>query len=140
VRPIFLILLVLSVGVFCLAAWKASTQPQELVHQKVRLHEGQHVEYPLEGGADIQVRVTAAPKQVHVVLRERSSIEDSSRLPRAPLDGDFKFITTLTSRHILRMDRTSSVPPGHYSLVVERPHESLIFEDPTEVEITVIRH
>jgi len=117
----------------------ALRQPKKVVNERVQLNEGQHVQYSftLNSYARIQVKVTAQPKQVDVMLMTRPQAEKFREAAGKLFDGQYSYQKALSSQSVLHMNRTEALPRGEWSIIVKRPSEAMLFQDPTAAEIVV---
>ncbi|HEV8243502.1 MAG TPA: zinc ribbon domain-containing protein [Nitrospirales bacterium] len=114
-------------------------QPKKIVNARVQLNEGQHVQYSftLNSDARVQVKVTAQPKQVDVMLMTRPQAEKFREAAGNLFGGQYAYQKALSSQSVLQMNRTGALPRGEWSIIVKRPSEALLFQDPTDAEIVV---
>ena len=154
VYPAFLVLLVIAAaGIFWL--WRSATsdraappsaglagalrQPRKVIDERIELNEGRFVSYSFKLGTDTRVRVqvTAEPKNVDVMLMTKEEAEKFRQVSGNLFGGQYTYRQALSSKQILRMDKTEVVPEGEWSIVVMRPQESLLFQDKTSANVVV---
>jgi hypothetical protein len=154
VRPVFLVLIVVAAAVI-FWLWRSATseraappsaglsgalrQPKKVVDERIELNEGQSMSYSFRLGTDARVRVqvTAEPKNVDVMLMSKEEQEKFHQVMGKLFGGQYTYRQALSSKLILRMDKTEVVPVGEWSIVVMRPQESLLLHEKTTANIVV---
>jgi uncharacterized membrane protein YvbJ len=147
-------LLVIIVGV-SYWFWRASTsnraappsaglsaglrQPVKAVDQQVELKEGQYVSYSfaLRTDARVQVQLNAQPKHVDVMLMTKEEADKFRQVSGSLSGGQYTYRQALSSKQVLRMDKTEILPKGEWTIIVMRPSEALLFRKGTSVNIIV---
>jgi len=115
-------------------------QPKKLVDERIQLNEGNASIHPFTLNADarIQVQVTADPKPVDVMLMTREELEKFQKALASPLAGQqYTYRQALSTKQVLRMDKTEILPSGEWSIVVMRPREAILFGAGTSANIIV---
>ena len=154
IHPAFLVLLVVAAAVI-FWLWRSATsdraappsaglsgalrQPDKLVDERIELNEGQSTFYSfrLRTDARVRVQVTAEPKNVDVMLMSKEDQEKFRQVAGKLFGGQYTYRQALSSKQILRMDKTEVVPEGEWSIVVMRPQESLLLREKTTANIVV---
>ena len=111
-------------------------QPVKLVNESIQLNEGQSMIYPftLNRNAKVQVQINAEPKDVDVMLMTAVQAQRFKDVSGNLFGGDYTYTQELSGQHILTMDRTATLSPGEWSIVVMRPVEAILFHDTTAVQ------
>jgi hypothetical protein len=148
------IILVIIIGVFYWF-WKASTSnrvaplsaglvaglrsSQKVVDERIELKEGQSVGYSftLKTDARVQVQVNAEPKHVDVMLMTKEEADKFRQISGKLFGGEYTYRQALSSKQVIRMDKTEVLPKGEWTIIVMRPLEALLFHKGTTVNIIV---
>lgn len=114
-------------------------QPEKLADERIELHEGQYKAYSfsLRSDARVRVAVQAAPKSVDVMLMNSSDFKGFQKASRKLFGGKYTYREALSGQQILSLEKTEMVPSGHWTLVVMRPAEALLFKKGTSASVTV---
>lgn len=114
-------------------------QPQRIANERIHLAEGEYIVYSFDGGAEVQLQLSATPKQVDVMLMTRPQADVFRKNADSLFGGTYEYFPALSGKKILRMDKTATVPGGAWSIIVMRPEESVLFKDGTNVEVNITR-
>lgn len=114
-------------------------QPLVVVNEKVEINEGQSMLYSfqLTSDARVQVKVTASPKRIDVMLMTRAQADKYREISGRLFGGEYTYRQSLSSQNILRMDQTEMLPAGDWTIVVLRPAEALLFHENTTADVNV---
>ena len=153
-RPAFIVLgLVVVAGLFL--AYRAATndkaapasaglggilrQPQKLASERFELKEGEAkmLTFTLRSDARVEVKVTAQPKNVDVMLMTAEDLEKYKKAKGKLFGGQYTYRQNLSRQGVLTMNETETLPAGTWAIVVQRPNESLLFGDNTVANLDV---
>lgn len=71
------------------------------------------------------------------MLMTREEAEKFKKVSSDLFGGKYTYRQALSSKQILRIDQTETLPQGHWVIVVMRPSESLLFQKGTNVDVVV---
>ena len=110
---------------------------QELLDSSRELGEGQYIfqSFELLSAARVHVEIYAAPEPVNVMLMTPSDLDGYREALRA--GGGYTYRQALSEKEVIRFDQTEILPEGEWTVVVERPLESLLSPQSTTVDITI---
>jgi len=149
---VIILILIISVSYWF---WRASTSDRaappsagllaalrpskKAVDERLELNEGQFVSYSftLKTDARVQVKVDAEPKHVDVMLMTKEESDRFRKVSGKLFGGEYTYRQALSSKHVLRMDKTEVLPKGEWTIIVMRPLEALILQKATSVNIIV---
>ena len=115
------------------------TEPKVLFSQRIELNEGAAEGYgfSLAHPAEIDVSVSAMPKPVNVMLMSEDQWRAYQEVKGRIFGGKYWFKQSLSQIHTLKWDGHDDLPPGQYRIVVERPHEAILFQHPTVADVKI---
>ena len=115
------------------------SRPSEMMNETRELNEGDYTSLHLvsAGPREVTVSVSAQPKSVDVFLLD----DENFALFRKSFDegntGGFDFYRALSSKDVLQNEQTARLVPGSWTLVVQRPQESVLAREPTTVHVRI---
>jgi len=117
----------------------AFRQPQKLVSERFSIKEGQAMmfSFTLRSDARIEVSVQATPKNVDVMLMTARELENYKAAKGKLFGGEYSYRKALSRQGVLGLNETEVIPSGSWAIVVQRPHESLLFGDDTTASVNV---
>lgn len=142
-----LVLLAILVGGFYLyfkirtgsSVQTAISGPETIFDETYTLDEGQGRTYSFSFVQDrrIHVSVRAQPKRVNVLLMNDSDFAEYTRARGKLLGGEYHYIPALSATGVTDTEREALLPAGRYTVVVERPNDSLLITDMTTAHVTI---
>jgi hypothetical protein len=114
-------------------------EPEKVVSERVGLKEGEARMYgfTLRSGAKVEVKVTARPKNVDVMLMTAEDLAKFKAAHGKLLGGKYTYREALSRKGILSMTESDVLPAGEWTIVVQRPQESALFGDDTAASVDV---
>jgi hypothetical protein len=111
----------------------------KIVNERAQLNEGQSKIYSftLRTDARVQVQVNAQPKNVDVMLMSPAQAQRFADVSGRIFDRNYTYNQSLSGLKVLTMDKTAVLSAGEWSIVVKRPVEAVLFQDPTDAQVTV---
>ncbi len=119
---------------------KTLAQYTSLANETIQLSEGEVWNYgfKLNYKARVNVNVTANPAKVHVMLMRTDQWEKYKKARGSLFGGnDYSYMGALSKQSVLKMTETAVLPKDTWRIVIERPHESLILNQKTNVRISI---
>jgi hypothetical protein len=124
-------------GAPAVAAFAAPmSPPQNVVHQRNQLKEGQSATYSffLVQDARVRIEITATPKPVDVMVMtsdEAAKFQEGQGKFFAFLAPGYTFRQTLSAQDVVTLDKTDILPRGNWVIVITRPREAIFFKKDT---------
>jgi hypothetical protein len=118
---------------------EALRQPRQLISERVGLKEGQAMMYTftLASAARVEVKISAQPKNVDVMLMTAADLESYKRARGKLFGGRYTHREALSRQGIQAMTESDTLPQGEWAIVVQRPDEDAIFKHDTSASIDV---
>jgi hypothetical protein len=114
----------------------APLKPTKIADETVQLNETQYKYFTFsfgrEGKVDLNVR--SNPKDVDVMLMSQEQFAFFQQNYGKP-GVTYQFTRGLSSQKVMSFNQSATLPPGLWSIVVLRPKEAILFQDPTNVAI-----
>lgn len=151
VRPGFLLAFVLAATFFVIFGRGVTSmpivgellaffrEPQKVVDERVRLNERTSNIYSFRLDADsrVRVQVNAHPNAVDAMLMTQVQADKFKAVSKKLLGGKFTYQQALSSKNVLRMDKTELLPAGEWAIVVSRPSEGILFQESSTADVVV---
>ncbi len=115
-------------------------QPEKVVAERVNLEEGEARMYSftLRSAAKVEVKVSASPKNVDVMLMTADDLAGYKKAHGELFGGKYTYRKALSRQGVLEMTEADTLPEGEWAIVVQRPNESLFGQDTAaRIDVTV---
>jgi hypothetical protein len=113
--------------------------PETIANETYVLDEGDARTYSFSFPAARRVRVTlqASPAPVNLLLMTSAQFSEYQKARSKLLGGQYHYSPELSDSRVLATEREALLNAGTYTLVVERPRESVLLTDKTTARVLI---
>ncbi|MCW5807214.1 MAG: hypothetical protein KIT31_32960 [Deltaproteobacteria bacterium] len=117
----------------------AISGPEVISDETAILDEGEARAYSFSFANDRRVRLSlhARPRRVNVRLMTESDYAEYERARGSLLGGKYRYVPALSTDGVTDFEQEAMVPAGRYTIVIERPRDSILFTDKTSAHVVI---